>query len=275
MARHRLLPLAAAALTGALTLLTGCGSDSSPASSASSPSPSAPAPEGGDGPVVVATTTWEGAFAVAAGAEDVTVIVPQSVHHAPDYDPKPSDLTAVAAADFVLYAPFEPYAAQIKDAAGSDAELVEVDLANDADRVRAEVARLGQLFGTEAAARTWTEEFDTAYAGLAERLATARPGGEPPTAIAQVFTSWAADLAGLNTVATYGPESVTPQQLAEFSGLGPALVLDNAHMSTGDVLPYSGARQVDIVNYPGDDLDLLAVYRDAAAAVEQALAEGE
>ncbi|WP_395365701.1 hypothetical protein ACHGLA_32410 [Streptomyces sp. YH02] len=46
-------------------------------------------------PVVVATTTWEGAFAKAAGAEDVTVIVPQSVHHAPDatsvgtYGPEP------------------------------------------------------------------------------------------------------------------------------------------------------------------------------------------
>ena len=43
--------------------------------------------------------------------------MPTSVHHAPDYDPKPSDLTAVAEADFVLYAPFEPFAAKIKEAA--------------------------------------------------------------------------------------------------------------------------------------------------------------
>ncbi|MDT0488420.1 ABC transporter substrate-binding protein, partial [Streptomyces sp. DSM 41640] len=48
-------------------------------------------------------------------------------------------------------------------------------------------------------------------------------------------------------------------------------VLDNAHMSTGTVLPDSGAEQVGIVNYPGDDLDLLAVYRDAAAGLKKAM----
>ncbi|RSS84911.1 ABC transporter substrate-binding protein, partial [Streptomyces sp. WAC02707] len=97
--------------------------------------------------MVVVTTTWEGAFARAAGAENVTVIVPRSVHHAPDHDPKPSDLVAVAKADFVLYAPFEPDAAKIREAAGSSAKLVEVDLDNDPDKVRAEVDRLARLFG--------------------------------------------------------------------------------------------------------------------------------
>ncbi|MFB7032692.1 metal ABC transporter solute-binding protein, Zn/Mn family, partial [Streptomyces sp. NPDC056295] len=128
-----------------MALVTGCGGDgddrSSPSSSATdggASGSSAPADDKRK-PVVVVTTTWEGAFAKAAGADDVKVIVPQSVHHAPDYDPKPSDLAAVARADFVLYAPFEPYAAKIKDAAGSKAKLVEVNLDNDPDKVRAEV----------------------------------------------------------------------------------------------------------------------------------------
>ena len=112
---------------------------------------------------MVVTTTWEGALAKAAGAEDIKVIVPQSVHHAPDYDPKPSDLAAVAKADFVLYAPFEPYAAKIKEAAGSKAKLVEVNLDNDPDKVNAEVAELGKLFGTENAAAAWKSGFDTEY----------------------------------------------------------------------------------------------------------------
>ncbi|MFC9592146.1 metal ABC transporter solute-binding protein, Zn/Mn family [Streptomyces sp. NPDC056944] len=250
------------ALTAALLLTAGCGEEG------------AARTEDGKkaaGPSVVVTTTWEGAFARAAGAEDVTVIVPRSVHHAPDYDPKPSDLAAVAGADFVLYAPFEPYAAKIKEAAGSKAKLVEVNLDNDADKVRAEVTRLAGLFGTKDAAATWQAGFDGEYKRLGKELKAAWPGGRSPVVVTQVFTTWSAKLAGVTPVGTYGPEAVTPAQLAELSARKPGFVLDNAHMSTGTVLPDSGAEQVEIVNYPDESLDLVEVYRGAAAELKKAL----
>ncbi|MET8678849.1 zinc ABC transporter substrate-binding protein [Streptomyces sp. NPDC004647] len=254
------------ALTASLALTAGCGSsDASPSDEGKNPRDGAP--------VVVATTTWEGGFAKAAGADDVKVIVPQSAQHAPDYDPKPSDLAAVADADFVLYAPFEPYAEKIKEAAGSDAELVEVNLDNDADKTTAEVARLGKLFGTEDAAAQWKKTFNSEYGKLRRELKQAWPGGKTPTVAAQVFSAWSAEMAGADVVGTYGPEAVTARQLSELSAKRPALVLDNAHMSTGTVLPDAGAKQVEIVNYPGKDLDLLPVYRDAAAAVKKAMAK--
>ncbi|ARF75936.1 ABC transporter substrate-binding protein [Kitasatospora albolonga] len=264
MARTRVRITSLLALSAALGLVTGCGDSGDPKNSDT--------PGGAKGkPVVVVTTTWEGAFAKAAGAEDIKVIVPQSVHHAPDYDPKPSDLAAVAAADFVLYAPFEPYAAKIKEAAGSGAELVEVNLDNDPAKVTAEVERLGALFGTEDAATKWKAGFETEYDRLNKDVRAAWPGGKAPSAVSQVFTVWAAELAGATVAGTYGPEAVTPAQLAELSAKKPDLVLDNAHMSTGTVLPDSGAEQVGIVNYPGDELDLLAVYRDAAAGLKKAM----
>lgn len=250
------------ALSTALPLATGCGTESTPAPDRKA---------AGGKPVVVVTTTWEGAFAKAAGAEDVTVIVPRSVHHAPDYDPKPSDLAAVAKADFVLYAPFEPYAAKIKEAAGSNAKLVEVNLDNDPAKAGAEVARLGGLFGTKDAASRWKTRLDDEVAKLNGELKAAWPDGKSPSVVSQVFTAWAAALAGATTVGTYGPEPVTPAQLASLSAKKPALVLDNAHMSTGTVLPDSGAKQVGIVNYPGEDLDLLKVYRDAATELKKAM----
>ncbi|MER5298697.1 zinc ABC transporter substrate-binding protein [Streptomyces lasiicapitis] len=254
------------ALSAALALTAaGCGDDDK----------SDGAGSGSDGkkggPVVVATTTWEGAFAKAAGAEDVTVLVPPSTQHAPDYDPKPSDLAAVAKADFVLYAPFEPYADKIKDAAGSDAELVKVNLDNDAGKVRGEVTRLGGLFGTKGAAARWNKTFDREYARLSKDLKASWPGGRSPAVVSQVFTTWSARMAGARTVGTYGPEAVTASQLAGLSAKKPALVLDNAHMSTGKVLPDSGAEQVKIVNYPGKDLELLPVYREAAAQLKKAM----
>ncbi|MFD8635595.1 metal ABC transporter solute-binding protein, Zn/Mn family [Streptomyces sp. NPDC059533] len=265
MARTRVRITSLVALSAALALVTGCGNGTGPETAGGAPA------AGKDGPVVVVTTTWEGAFAKAAGAEDVKVIVPQSVHHAPDYDPKPSDLAAVAKADFVLYAPFEPYAAKIKEAVGSKAKPVEVNLDNDPDKVKAEVDRLAALFGTRDAATRWKSGFDVEYAKQSEGVRAAWPGGKSPSAVTQVFTAWAARLAGATTVGTYGPEAVTPGQLAELSAKKPALVLDNAHMSSGTVLPDSGARQVAIVNYPGEDLDLLPVYRNAAAELKKSM----
>ncbi|MFF9117586.1 metal ABC transporter solute-binding protein, Zn/Mn family [Streptomyces massasporeus] len=257
----------ALSLSTALVLTaTACGSDK-----ADSADTSTSGKKNGDAPVVVATTTWEGAFAKAAGAKDVKVIVPSSAQHAPDYDPKPSDLTAIAGADFVLYAPFEPYAEKIKDAAGSDAKLVEVNLDNSADKASAEVTRLGKLFGTEDAAAQWDTSFRGEYGTLRKELKDAWPDGKAPAVVAQVFSVWSAKMAGAEVAGTYGPEAVTAQQLSDLAKKKPAYVFDNVHMTTGKVLPDSGAKQVEIVNYPGKDLDLMAVYKNAADTIKKAM----
>ncbi|WP_328399720.1 metal ABC transporter solute-binding protein, Zn/Mn family [Nocardia sp. NBC_00403] len=222
-------------------------------------------------PTVVATTAWEAGFAKAAGIDDVQVIVPTSVHHAPDYDPKPSDLTAVAEADFVLYAPFEPFAAKIREAAGSRAKLIEVNLDNSADKVTAQVQTLGKEFGTASAAESWTSAFIAEYDRLGKEVRATWPGGKQPTVVAQVFSTWAAQLAGAQVVGTYGPEAVTPGQLAGLAAKKPDFVLDNAHMSSGTALPDSGAKQISIVNFPGQDYDLLGVYRNAEVALKKAM----
>ncbi|MFF7449731.1 MULTISPECIES: metal ABC transporter solute-binding protein, Zn/Mn family [unclassified Streptomyces] len=258
--------LALSLSTALVMTATACGSDT-----ADSADTSTSGRKNGDAPVVVATTTWEGAFAKAAGAKDVTVIVPSSAQHAPDYDPKPSDLAAVAGADLVLYAPFEPYAAKIKEAAGSDAKLVEVNLDNDADKASTEVSRLGKLFGTEDTAAKWDTSFKSEYATLRKELKAAWPGGKAPAVVAQVFSVWSAKMTGAQVVGTYGPEAVTAQQLSDLAKKKPAYVFDNVHMTTGEVLPDSGAKQVEIVNYPGKDLDLLAVYKNAADTITKAI----
>ncbi|MFI6096144.1 metal ABC transporter solute-binding protein, Zn/Mn family [Lentzea sp. NPDC051213] len=250
----RLLTLTAAAL-----LLAGCGSTS-------------PQAQPDSGPKVVATTSWEAGFAKAAGAKNVTVIVPKSVLHAPDYDPKPSDLKAVADADFVLYAPFESFAPKITEAAGSKAKKVEVALDNSRDKVKTEVTRLAELFGTQDAAKKWNADFDTEYTKLAGDVKAKWPAGQQPKVVAQAFVGYAADLAGAELLAVYGPEPVTASKVAELAGKSPQFVFENSHMSTGTVLPDAKAEQVMLVNYPGDDNDLLGVYRANAKAITDALA---
>ncbi|MET8627586.1 zinc ABC transporter substrate-binding protein [Kitasatospora sp. NPDC004669] len=260
MAQSRVPVRPFVALTAGLLALTACSSTTSGTA----------APDSSKGPVVVATTTWEAALAKAAGAKDVKVLVPASVKHAPDYELKPSDLTAVAGADFVLYASFEPFAGKVKEAAGSKAKPVEVNLDDHRDATVAEVTKLGKAFGTEQAAAQWNTAFTAEYDKLAQQVKAKWPAGQAPVVVTQTFTTWAADLAGVQPTGTYGPEAVTPTQLAELSAKKPQFVLENENMSVGTVLPDSGAKQVNIVNYPDQDLDLLTVYRNAAGQLTKA-----
>ncbi|MFI6578884.1 metal ABC transporter solute-binding protein, Zn/Mn family [Nocardiopsis sp. NPDC050513] len=269
-AHPRPLALTPAALASAALLLTGCAAGADPGGQAESADDTA-----AEGPVVVATTTWQGAFATAAGAEDVTVIVPADVQHAPEYEPSPSDLAAVAGADYVLYSPFEPFAQQITDAAGGDAETVEVDLDNTPETISAEVIRLGELFGTAGAAEAWLADFDEERQRIAGELAGQWPDGEAPRAVAQVYAAWAAELAGAELVETYGPEQLGASDVAGLAGAEPAFVFENTHMSAGRVLPDSDALQIGVVNYPGEDLDLVALYEANAHTIAEAFAGRE
>ncbi|WP_329430603.1 zinc ABC transporter substrate-binding protein [Streptosporangium sp. NBC_01495] len=258
--RFRLTALAAVAAL-AMLVTAACGStrETSPAASPS---------EGGL--KVVAASTWEAGFAKAAGATDITVIVPPGVHHAADYDPKPSDLATVAEADVVLYAAFEGFAGRLKEAAGSGAKLIEVSLDNAPDKVKAEVRRLGGEFGTARAAEAWTAAFDTEYAALKEKV-TAATGGTAPVIVSQAFVAWAADLAGTRPAGVFGPQPPTAGQISELAAKKPRLVLDNSAMPGGDALSGVRAERVVIDNFPGRGLDLIAVYRAGADALAAAL----
>lgn len=253
-----------AALAGVLAFAVGCGAqDSTEPGGAGAPDVS--------GKKVVAASTWEAAFAKAAGAKDISVIVPSSVTHIADYDPKPSDLSAIASADLVLYAEFEGFAGKLKEAAGSEAKLLPVNLDNSPDVVRAEVRKLAGELGTTAEAEAWLGQYDKTISEAETTLKSAWVGGKPPKVVAQAFVTYAAKLAGAELLGTYGPQPVTPAQLAELTAKNPELVLDNVHMSTGTVMPGSTAKQVKIINYPGADYDLLGVYRTNVDEIVKAL----
>ncbi len=218
---------------------------------------------------MVASTSWAGAFATAAGATNVTLVAPASVPHAPDYDPKPSDLAKIAAADYVLYAPFDSFAPRLKEAAGGQAQTVQLNLENTPNTIRSEVTRLGQLFGTSAQATQWLATFDQRYAELSAQAKAAIP--QPaPNAVAHVFMAYWGEFAGLPVQGTFGPEPMTPGKLVELSALQPGAVLANAHLPSNPAIP--SARTVELINYPGPDLNLLGVFEENTRRLTTALA---
>ena len=221
---------------------------------------------------IVASTSWVGAFAKAAGATDITVIAPSNLQHPPDYDPKPSDLAAVSSADYVLLAGFEGFAARLQEAAGGDSKkVITVATENSPEAIRKEVTRLGELFGTSDQAAEYLKEFDTHYAHLAEMVKDAL-GGQQPVVVAQAFAVPWVMMAGLKPAGTYGPMPLTPNDLKALADAHPTVVFENAHMPGGQpIADATGATKIDLINFPGDDLDLMLVFHTNADRLVAAL----
>lgn len=234
-----------------------------------------PAAASKSGPKIVASTSWVAAFAAAAGATDITVIAPSNLQHPPDYDPKPSDLAAIADADYILLAGFEGFAARMQEAAGGDLDkIVMVMTENAPATIHAEVTRLAELLGTQATAEAYLANFDQEY----ERLSTAvqaKVGANKPVVVAQLFATPWVYFAGLEPAGTYGPMPMTPEELKKLTDAQPQFVFENVHMGGGDpVVEATGATKIDLLNFPGDDLDLIKVFATNAERISTALGNG-
>ena len=208
---------------------------------------------------VVASTTWTGALAKLAGATDIDVIAPTTVLHPPDYDPKPSDLVAAAEADIVIYAEFESFAKRLVEAAG-DATVFPITLENTAASIESEVLRLAAEMGTEEAARANLDAFLPQIADLGADAAANMPA-TAPVVVSQVFMAYWADWAGLTSAGTFGPQPMSAGDLSTLMDLKPAVIFDNYHVPGGQAFEAEGTPRIQLINYPGDDLDLLAVFQ--------------
>ncbi|MDA1362510.1 hypothetical protein O1R50_23005 [Glycomyces luteolus] len=215
--------------------------------------------EGTDPPRVVVTTAWEGMYAAAAGAVDITVIVPPGTPNPPVFEPSPEQLATATGADFLLYSQAERFAQQARDAAGSEADAITIKTDNTAANVIAEVTRLGALFGTTDTALAWVEEFEAAVAGFQSEI-DSQIGADEPVVVAQFHTTWLASMIS-SRIATFGPETPTERTLGLLAALEPSIVLNESGTTTAPVLPDSSAPQVAVLNHPDEGLDLIALYR--------------
>jgi zinc transport system substrate-binding protein len=220
---------------------------------------------------VVASTPWVGAMARAAGASDVRVIAPAGLVHPPDYDPRPSDLVAVAAASYVLSAGYEGFASRLAAAAAPGAVQVKVRTSYEPAVVEEELLRLGRLFGTVQRAQASVEDYRAAWQAGRQALVSVVAGAPPRAAVHRFMTPWL-DLLGVQPVAVFGPGALSPTELARLKSLGITLVIDNAHDAQGAVLTeVSGARYVKLVNFPAAGEGLADVVRANVGRLTTAL----
>ena len=204
------------------------------------------------GTLVLASTSWIGAMATAAGADNVRILAPLDLRHPPEYELKPSDLAAASKAGIIVYAGWEQFAEKLADTAGSaGVRTITVRTSNDPAEFRAEAAKIAQALGTEAQLEEWWSAFLPFAEELRERVLAAYP--DRRAVVNRMQSPFAAWL-GFDIIGEFGPAEPSPAVILELAQLKPALTLDNYHGPSGwPVAEASGSAYVELLNFPGKD----------------------
>ena len=151
---------------------------------------------------------------------------------------------------------------RLTETAEGGAKVIQVRPDNTRDATRAEVSRLGALFGTQRPAEEFLQRFEAAYNRLAQELRNAGGAGAgQPAVMANVVEAWWAELAGLKVLATFPNQPLSAQQVAALAAMDPDFVFDNANVpGAAAVAQEAGAEHVLLTNFPDRDLDLIALF---------------
>jgi zinc transport system substrate-binding protein len=206
----------------------------------------------GAAPQVVASTSWVGAIAEAAGASDVTVLAPLDLRHPPEYDFKPSDIQRVLSADYIIYAGYEGFIGKIRQmAAIPDAKMLQVTTVSIPQTLLEETRKLAKVFGTEEQQQAWEREYNQVVADVLARAAKAGVPGK--RAVVHAFLAEYAEWLGFDVIGTFGGGvELTPVRMAQLVTMKPDLIIDNWHNEQGaGIAQAAGVRRAVLINFPG------------------------
>ena len=228
---------------------------------------------GADDVAVVASTEWTAAFARAAGISDLTVLAPAASRHPAEYQLRPSDLRAVAAADALIFAGYEAMAARLQELAPPAATVLRIDTDYSLATLRRSLEALQAAGGTPAAAaaslRAVAEEYATWRAELAARGLAGAP------VLVHRFQEPLARELGFDVVAIFGPLPPQAAALASLAKAKVALIIDNHHNAVAAPLAeiHAAAPMVAFLNFPGaaGTMTLLDVVRHNRGLLAAAL----
>ncbi len=206
---------------------------------------------GADGATVVASTEWTAAFARAAGITEVTVLAPAASRHPSEYQLRPSDLRAVAAADALVFAGYEAMAARLRELTRQDATVLRIDTDYSLATLRRSLEALHAAGGTPASSADSLRAIAEEYAAWRSELAARGLAGAP--ALVHRFQEPLARELGFDVVATFGPLPPQAAALTSLADADVALIIDNHHNEVSAPLAemHAPAPVAAFLNFPG------------------------
>lgn len=216
---------------------------------------------------VVATTSWTGAFAMAAGVTDVLVLAPSQLRHPAEYELKPSDVVALAGADLIVSTGFETMAKKLADAAGTrQIPVLQVDADYSLSTMRKSILAIASSAGTTTKAYENIRALERFMASWKEELRRSGLLGAP--ILVHVFQKPLMDELGFSVQGVFGPGPLEASQIVKLTAVKTTLIVDNWHNEAAaplrETLPR--VRYASLINFPGPDgtvtlLDVLADNR--------------
>lgn len=215
--------------------------------------------------VVVASTSWTGAIAEAAGADEVRVLAPLELRHPPEYDYRPADIAKLDEAAFLVHAGYEPFVKRLIEAAGLPAEKVAVvKTENEPANLKQQARVLAERLGTVAREREWESRFDAVVDEI--RLRARQRGVERTRILVQQhqvpFVKWL----GYEIIGVFSADELSPAKVMELARLQPDLVIDNYHNPQGrPIAEVAGCRRAELINFPSAKAPgLIELFRENA-----------
>ncbi len=215
--------------------------------------------------VVVASTSWTGAIAEAAGADEVRILAPLELKHPPEYDYRPSDIAKLKEANAFVYAGYEPFAKKLLAASEfPKTKIFTVVTTNEPGILKQQAGILAKKLGTRAKEEKWENRFDRVIADIQKRTQEKK--------VAQIkvlvqqhqqpFVQWL----GYDIVGVFGAEEMSPAKVMEYAKLGPELVIDNFHNPQGKpIVEIAHCKYVELINFPSAKApSLIEVFQDNA-----------
>lgn len=201
---------------------------------------------------VIATTSWTAAYALAAGATNVSVLAPYEMVHPSEYELRPGDISRISKANLIVYAGYEVMVNQIK--AGlkiPDEKMVKISTSYNYAEIEESVMLIAKRLGTERIAKNNLEEIKQLL--LKGRIDAHKKGLDKQPVLVHFFQESFARELGINPSMIFGPAPPEPKQILEMARTKAVLIMDNAHNPVGgsikDILKNGDYKL--LLNFPG------------------------
>ncbi|MDW7660494.1 MAG: zinc ABC transporter substrate-binding protein [Bacillota bacterium] len=220
------------------------------------------------GPVVVASTSWVAYIAQAAGAENITILAPIELRHPPEYDFRPGDIQLVQEADWIIMAGYEPFMNRILEATEVEEDRVlRVRTTNTYENLSAQTALIAEALGTHEVQTAWVERLQELTEEMRQQAVEKQLTDQ--RILVHVHLEAFIRSLGIEPMAVYGAEEMSPAKMGELAAMNPDLILDNYHNPQGaGIQEISGAELIELRNFPTEvHEDLIDLLLENAALI--------
>ncbi|MDD4355996.1 MAG: hypothetical protein PHN98_01990 [Smithellaceae bacterium] len=203
--------------------------------------------------IVVASTSWTGAIAEAAGADEVRILAPFELKHPPEYDYRPSDIARLRFARMLVYGGYEPFVEKLAVAAGLAPEKMMVIVTrNDPDNLKKQARLLAEKMGTQKRETAWEKALDRVLTDMKQQAKKNKISQK--RVLVQKYQVPFVKWLGFDIIGVFSADELSPNKVMEYARMKPDMIIDNFHNPQGKpIAEITKCDYVALLNFPSAD----------------------